>query len=47
MNCPYPFGKRMGGCGYFLASEMSLWLEIWPTSLIGGEGLIAQVIACG
>jgi len=33
----------MGRCGYFLASEVSLWLEIWPTSLIGGEGLIARL----
>ena len=31
----------MGRCGYFLTSEVSLWLKIWPTSLIGGEVLIA------
>ena len=34
----------MGRCGYFLASEVSLRLEIWPTSLIGGEGLIAGLL---
>ena len=33
----------MGRCGYFLTSEVSLRLEIWPTSLIGGEGLIARL----
>ena len=44
MNRPHSFGKGMGGCGYFLASEVSLRLEIWPTSLIGGEGLVAGLL---
>jgi len=34
----------MGWCGYFLASEVSLRLEIWSTSLIGGEGLVSGLL---
>ena len=41
LSHPHPFGKGRGGYDCILASEGAVALVVEPTSLNGGEGLIA------